>query len=119
MDKLARLEAEADRRSRALAQTASRFARRFGPLKLADEALGRLGPASEMAERAAYVARRYPMATIALTLSVAFLTWQYLRRTDHLTSSNPKRALTGRRKTGSRRKPPRSQLISHDQGAPS
>jgi hypothetical protein len=117
MDKLAKLEAEADRRSIALAAAASRFARRFGPLKLADEALGRLGPASEMAERAAYVARRYPMATMALTLSVAFLTWQYLRHTDHLATSNAGRALPNRRKAGSRRKPARPELISPNQGA--
>lgn len=100
MDKIARLEAEADRRSAALAAAASRFARRFTPLKLADEALSTLGPASEVVARASGVARRYPLAAAALALSAAFLAWRYFETTHHLASASRK-SLPVRRPGGS------------------
>jgi hypothetical protein len=105
MDKLARLEAEANRRSTALAAAASRFARRFDPLRLTDEALGRLGPASDIVERASLVSRRYPWATAVFALSAAFLAWQYLRTTEHLASTSSRRSVSTRRRTGTRKLP--------------
>ncbi len=79
MDKLDRLEAEANRRSAALARAASRLARRFAPLQLADEALGRLGPATQVVEHASRVVQRYPLVAAAFAASAAFLGWQLLR----------------------------------------
>lgn len=108
MDKLARLEAEADRRGTALATAASRFARRFSPLKLADEALGRLGPASDIVERAVRVTNGNPLVVAVLALSAAFLTWQYLSTTAHPVSAHLRRLPARRRRparTSGRRLP--------------
>ena len=118
MDKLARLEAEADRRGAALADAASRFAHRFNPLALADEALGRLGTASEIVARAARVSRRYPLAASVFALSAAFLTWQYLHTTGSLVTTRSRKSLASRRPVRSAgRKLPPPAILNPTEGA--
>ena len=97
MDELDRLEAEANRRSTALARAASRLARRFQPLRLADEALGRLGPASDVVERASHVIQRHPVVAATFAASAAFLGWQLLRSGSVARHSGPRRAISSRR----------------------
>ena len=105
MDELDRLEAEANRRSTALARAASRLARRFQPLRLADEALGRLGPASDVVERASRVMHQHPVVAAAFAASAAFLGWQLLRSGSLARHSGPRRTISSRRPSpGSRRR---------------
>ncbi len=101
MDKLDRLEAEASRRSTALARAATtRLARRFTLLRLADEALGRLGSASEVVGRTSLIVHRHPIVAAALLVSAPFLGWQILH------SSGFNKPTSSRSTVSTRRRPP-------------
>ncbi len=118
MDELDRLEAEANRRSTALARAASRLARRFQPLRLADETLGRLGPASEVVERASRVMHRHPVVAAAFAASAAFLGWQLVRSGSLARHPGSRRIISSRRQgPGSRPRLVPARPIHSNEGA--
>ncbi|MFZ5675849.1 MAG: hypothetical protein ACOZAM_23065 [Pseudomonadota bacterium] len=95
MTDLAALEAEADRRRQAFADSLRRFKPKLTPLGLADEALRRLDPQAEAVAATGRTLRRNPLPVIPLLLGFG---WLMLEARKPVKAARPKRASLKRKK---------------------
>jgi Protein of unknown function (DUF3618) len=77
--RLEELESEADEHRRRFESALSGLKDKATPARLADRAIGRLGPAAEIYSRLIHVAKRNPWVVAALGASAGWLVWQFLR----------------------------------------
>jgi hypothetical protein len=77
--RLDELESEAGEHRRRLEVALTGLKRKTAPAKLADRAIGRLGPAAEIYSRLIYVARHNPLVAAVFAASAGWLAWQFLR----------------------------------------
>jgi len=77
--KLDELESEAEEHRQRFESALSGLRRKTKPARLADQAVGRLGPAADMYARLSYVMKRNPWVAAVFAASAGWLVWQFLR----------------------------------------
>jgi hypothetical protein len=78
-DKLDRLQAEVGEHQQRFESALAQLNRKMRPARLADQAVGRLGPAADIYARLAHAAKHNPWVTAVFAASAGWLVWQFLR----------------------------------------